>query len=197
MTNYILGLGGKGANKALPMNGTISPPGDNANGHLFFRAAYADRGNDEIPSIKTVEIEVLRSPVIPISEVNIIKNMTMQYPGYDEPFAIPQNSSYVGLHNIDLTGIKHIGFEISRISKKNTGAPWEIAIKADSLEGRLIGTILVEENEDDRWQETSIDPTDGKHDIYFVFTNKKSSETENAVEIRSLRFRKQDPPGLP
>lgn len=189
MTNYILNLTNKGVGKALPLNGSFSPPSDKANGHLLFRAAYTDGGNNGIPPMKTVQIEVLRSPIIPISEVDILKNMIMQYPGYDEPYAIPQNSSYVGLHDVDLTGIKQIGFEISEISETSIGTQWEIAIKIDSLEGKLIGEILVEKDENYRWRETYIDSIiKDKHDIYFIFTNKKYSKTKNTVEIRSVRF---------
>ena len=112
MVKYILTVAQpKPKVKSLPVQGAYTvklPPGDKGQGVYIFRASYADRGANGLPSIPSEETFTLRNPKINPSKYDVLDNATkMSFGGNN--FVIPAKSgSYIGLKQIDLTGITHI-----------------------------------------------------------------------------------------
>ena len=175
MVKYILSLSEpKPKAKTLPIEGTYAiklPAGDKGLGVYIFRAAYRDRGANGLPSISSEETFTLRSPKINPSDYDLINDVNkMSYGG--NRFVIPTKSgSYVGLNNIDLTGVTQM--EITAVAPKAqlNAAGGFIEVHIDSPNGKLVGksdfvgdgglgSIVI-----------SLEQTTGFHTLYLVFTN--------------------------
>ncbi len=89
---------------------------------------------------------------------------------------------YFGFSNVDLTGIKSIGFRVkSKITGSNNGESY--AIKIDNPEsGDTIGYITVEKEYDGEVIMTAVDAVTGSHNLYFKGLYGFQIENEIIVE---------------
>ena len=79
-----------------------------------------------------------------------------------------ENGDYIGFKDIDLTDVSGIDFRMG-----SNGAEAALEVRLDSHDGKLIGRMDVSGTGGwQTWntQSCTIDPTTGKHDLYFVFT---------------------------
>ena len=79
-----------------------------------------------------------------------------------------ENGEYIGFKDIDLTGVKNIDFRIG-----SNGARAVLEVRVDKPDGQVIGRMDIKStNGWQTWgtQRCAISETNGKHDLYFVFT---------------------------
>ena len=79
-----------------------------------------------------------------------------------------ENGDYIGFKDIDITDVSGIDFRMG-----SNGAEAALEVRLDSPDGKLIGRMDVSGTGGwQTWntQSCTIDPTTGKHDLYFVFT---------------------------
>lgn len=79
-----------------------------------------------------------------------------------------ENGEYIGFKAVDLSGVKNIDFRIG-----SNGARAVLEVRLDKPDGQVIGRMDIKST--NGWQiwgtqRCSISETQGKHDIYFVFT---------------------------
>lgn len=197
IVKYILNLDEQNAVKSLPVNGNYTtevPESENNTGSFIFRASYTDSGNEKAPVQSSVDIVILRNPVIPVSHADKFKDIELNHQIDPNKSSItPKGSgSYLGLNNIDLTGIKMIEFAASAIPGASDTSVGVIEIRLDSPAGKLIGqipNILPAGDEKNNSQiKTDIDSVRGLHDVYFIFVNKKAGNRISDMQIRSIKF---------
>jgi len=141
MVQYIISLGEKKiVAKPLPLKGTFvtkSPEGDNGRGSYLLRAAYKDKGTQQLSSLTTEKIIALRNPVLNAEKANYSKGtVLMTTPG--RSFSLVGDRSYIGYSKIDLTGIKQIEFLV-QVPPRVGAVGGTIEVHIDSPDGQLIG----------------------------------------------------------
>lgn len=178
MVKYILSLGdGKPKVKSLPSSGqytTKAPANDNEQGVFIFRAAYKDRGANGLPGITSEETFTLRSPSINPTEYDELVDVNkMSYEG--KSFVIPTKSgSYISLKDIDMTSLTQV--EILALAPKAqlNALGGFIEIRLDAVNGKLLGrSDFIGDSGGFGGKPVMVKlvPTEGKHNLYFVFTN--------------------------
>jgi len=141
MVKYILSVGqAQAASKAVPLKGTFAakvPAGESGQGGYLLRAAYTDKGNGAAPALSSENIIALRNPSLN-PEFADEKKGTQLLTTPSRAFYMLGNNSYVGYHNIDLTGIKAIDFML-QVSPNSGAIGGVIEIHIDAPDGQLIG----------------------------------------------------------
>jgi cytochrome c len=189
MVKYILSLGeAKPKVQSLPVKGTYTvtlPPADKGEGVYIFRAAYKDRGANGLPGISSEETFTLRSPKINPSDYDELVDVTkMSYGG--NRFIIPtKHGSYIALKNVDLTSLTEV--EVSAIAPKaqlNAKGGF-IEIRVDGANGKLLGKseFVGDGGFGSKPLTISLAPTEGKHNLFFVFTNPAPNTPAGALMI--------------
>ncbi|MBL7870376.1 MAG: PQQ-dependent sugar dehydrogenase [Cyclobacteriaceae bacterium] len=137
IVNYILNhenkIGAPVAGEYLPQ----IPDQDNGLGTIILRAAYADKGNNSVPSLFSESVVMLRSPkLIPVNapiQQHVIRDQLDEY-----TFLTARPNSFIGFSNIDLTGIKEISIQPNwHLYDIYKGG--KIEVRFDSESGVLIG----------------------------------------------------------
>jgi len=141
MVKYILSVGQKQSpSQALPLKGNFNPripAGENGQGGYLLRAAYNDNGNGAASSIAAENVIVLRNPALDPEKADE-KKSTQLLTTPVRAFYMLGNNSYVGYHNIDLSGIKQIDLLVQ--ATPNSGAIGGIVeVHMDAPDGQLIG----------------------------------------------------------
>lgn len=192
MVKYILSLGNEPIENRVPQQGTLSLKehvGKEQEGRYVLTASYTDKGSLVAPqgkaktvlSLKKTDILVLRPTKIYGSEVDEIHNMNRD----DMYLGAIHNGSYLVLKNIDLKDIEGL---IYRFSSKDNGA--SIEVHTDALNGPIISTFKYSPT--GSWntyveQKATVQPTTGKHDLYFVFV-KKETPNKNLFNFEWVDF---------
>ena len=140
MIKYIMSLGEKKATtKAIPMKGTFvtkNPEGDNGRGGYLLRAAYKDKGTQQLSSLTSEKIVVLRNPTLNPEKADVLKG-TLLTTTPNRSFSMVGDNAHLGYKNLDLTGIKQIEFLVQ--ARPRVGAVGgNIEVHLDSPEGKLI-----------------------------------------------------------
>lgn len=209
IAKYILNLEDQNAVKSLPVNGSYTtkiPEGESDEApsifgptytdKFIFRASYTDSGTEVAPQQSSVDIVVLRNPLIPVSQADKFEGLELNHEINTSRSSITPKSSgsYLGLNKIDLTGIKQIEFEASAIPGASSTSGGVIEIRIGSPTGKLIGQtpniLLVKEKyrKDITRAKAAVDKVNGVHDIYFVFTNKTAGNKNSQMQIRNIKF---------
>ena len=141
MVKYIITLGEKkSAAKALPLKGTFvttKPEGDNGAGSYLLRAAYKDKGTQQLSSLTSEKIIALRNPLLNPEKAELSKGtVLMTTPG--RSFSLVGDHSYIGYSKIDLTGIRQVEFFV-QVPPRVGAKGGTIEIHLDSPDGKLIG----------------------------------------------------------
>ncbi len=182
MVKYILDAGQpKPKVKTLPVEGAYTvnlPPADKGEGVYIFRASYADRGANGLPSLPSEETFVLRSSKINPSNYEVIENVNkMSF--NNTKFVIPAKSgSYIGIKNIDLTAITRVDISAAAPKQQLNAEGGVVELRIDAPNGKLLGqTEFIGEKPGGGFSfagstfPLKINPTEGIHDIYLVFRN--------------------------
>ena len=182
MVRYILDAGQpKPKVKSLPVEGAYTvklPLADKGEGVYIFRASYADRGANGLPSLPSEETFVLRSSKINPSNYEVFDNVNkMSF--NNTKFVIPaKTGSYIGLKNIDLTGITRVDINAAAPKQQLNAEGGIIELRMDAPNGKLLGqTEFIGDKPGGGFSfggsavPLKIAPTEGVHDVYLVFRN--------------------------
>jgi cytochrome c len=105
---------------------------------------------------------------------------------------IPEKTnSYIGLNDIDFTGIRELKFNLSILPGSKGINFGQIEIRINSFEGQVLGDFkLVREGENGllKYNNMKIQNIDGIHDLYVVFKMSNESSEINNIELKSLEF---------
>ncbi|HYG41244.1 MAG TPA: ThuA domain-containing protein [Cytophagales bacterium] len=198
MVNYILNLANEKSVEYLPASGTFKtsiPKGDRAEGVYLLRAAYTDKGANGMPSITSEELAALKSPLVIASsadEFNKVMKFKLNNPPLD--LVIANDKSSIGFKNIDLTGVTDLDFTVAAPVERMNAAGGKIEIRIDSPTGQVIGTSdqINPSNASAmaaaQHAKAKLKPTEGKHDLYFVFTGEKAAEGQPVFAVISILF---------
>ena len=116
---------------------TQVPAGDNGRGGYLLRVAYKDKGTQQLSSLTSEKIIVLRNPTFNPEKAKLSKG-TLLTTTPRRSFSMVGDNSHLGYKGIDLTGIKQIELLVS--AQPRTGAAGGIVeVHLDSPEGKLIG----------------------------------------------------------
>ncbi len=137
IVNYILNHDKK---PELPLTGDFKfnlPSQDNGLGAYILRAAYADEGNDDLPSLSAESIVILKSSkLLAINadqQQGVIRDQLDEY-----TFLTTKPNSFITFSNIDLTGIREISFRPNwHLYDIYKGG--KIEVRLDSEHGELLG----------------------------------------------------------
>ncbi|AYB35798.1 carbohydrate-binding protein [Chryseolinea soli] len=200
MVKYILSLAeAKPKTKSLPVEGVYTaklPAGDKGQGVYIFRAAYRDRGASGLPSLSSEETFTLRSPKINPSNYDLSNDVNkMSYGG--NKFVIPTKSgSYVGLSNIDLTGVTQM--EITAVAPKAqlNAAGGFIEVHIDSPKGKLFGKsdFIGDGGFGSSASVINLEQTTGFHTLYLVFTNPELKGGGALMVVMNTTFKSENSP---
>lgn len=199
IAKYILGLGQKSTVKQLEIKGNYStkiPTGESDKGSFVFRAAYMDRGSKTAPAQTSVNLVILRNPIIPVMYADRFHEMEInRHIFYDRSEITPNVAgAFLGLNKIDFTGIKTIAFGTSFVPETKVSSGWTIEVRIDSATGKLIGRMPVTLPAKDGSGNNAprvkadIDVINGVHDVYFIFTTENVGNTKERIKIRDIKF---------
>ncbi len=182
MVGYILSIAQKPAG-SMPLKGTYTtaiPEGKSDQGVFILRAAYTDKGANGIPGIPSEQVYVLRNASMPAASADAWQDiMKFKMPNSDQEIAIAQkDGSYLAFKDLDLSGIGSVTF-IGNAPSNYGMMGGTVEIRLDSPTGTLIGTsspiegkALSQNAPPTQFKPTiavaSIQPQEGKHDVYFV-----------------------------
>lgn len=145
IVNYILSIN-RPLPETMPVSGTFVtsvPPGDNGRGTYILRAAYTDKGGDDLPSQTTDSVIFLRSPVLLPLQADVIAAGAIRDQLDEYVFLTAKPNAFIAFKGIDLNGIAKISFRLNwHLYDIYPGGAIEIHL--DSPEGRLIGQARVE-----------------------------------------------------
>ena len=145
IANYILSINTK-MPKTLPVKGsfvTRVPPDDNGRGTYVIRAAYTDKGANDLPSHTADSIIMLRTPILSPLEADAIEAGALRDQLDEYFFLTARPNSFIVFKGIDLTGIQRILFRPNwHLYDIYPGGTIEIRI--GSPEGELIGETGIE-----------------------------------------------------
>lgn len=139
IVNYILSTN-REVEKPLPVRGTFVmkvPQNDNGKGTYIIRAAYTDRGANDVPSHTTDSVILLRSPKIFPLRADIIEGALRDQ--LDEyVFLTARHNAFIAFNDVDLTGIRQISFRPNwHLYDIYPGG--KVEVRLDSPDGELIG----------------------------------------------------------
>jgi cytochrome c len=220
MVSYIMSLAeAKATTKVIPMKGefiTQVPANDNGRGGYLLRAAYKDKGTQEMESLTSEHIIALRNPSFDPEKADFKKGTKLMTTP-SRTFSLVGNGSYLGYKNLDLSGIK----------PRSGAVGGEVEIHLDSPTGQLLGKseAIIPKDIDYRTiiasltpkptkggkptpplsasnidfnmmrrlmainTQISLEPVEGMHDIYFVFTNAKATPNDVLVQMIEIEFK--------
>ncbi len=200
MVKYILSLSQpKLKVKSLPAQGTYTikqQPNDKGQGVYIFRASYTDRGANGLPGITSEGTFTLRNASInPTKYDEVVDATKMSFGGNN--FVIPTKSgSYIGLNQIDLTGITQIQIQAMAPKAQLNAEGGVIELRMDSPNGALLGkTPFIGDAGGDALSfggkpaMLDVKPTEGVHDIYLVFTNPKAKQGASLMVVLGTQFK--------
>lgn len=211
IVKYILNLHGdeQMTQKSRPVNGkyetkipkddsntVISVFGPSYTDKFIFRASYTDRGAELSPEQSSVDIVILRNPIIPVIQAHKFESLEWNHAINPNRSSVSPKKSgaYLAFYQIDLTEISQIEFAASVIPGASSTSEWVIEIRIDSPTGKLIGKtsdIMLTKNLSKKnlpQVKADIVSTGGLHDLYFIFINKKEGSANSQMQIREIKF---------
>lgn len=201
MIKYILSLSQpKPKVKSLPLQGTYitkAQPGDKGQGVYIFHAAYKDHGANGLPGVMGEETFTLRSASINPSKYDEVVDVTkMSFGG--NSFIIPtKTGGYIGLKNIDLTGITRIDLTAMAPKAQLNAEGGIIEMHMDDPAGPLLGqTAFIGDagggggfGFGGKPVPLLVKPSEGAHDIYFVFRNNNAKQGASLMIVMNTVFK--------
>ena len=141
MVTYIMSLAEpKATTKVIPMKGefvTQVPAKDNGRGGYLLRAAYKDKGTNEMESLTSEHIIALRNPAFDAEKADFKKGTKLTTTP-SRSFSVVGNGSYLGFKSLDMSGIKQVAIMLS--AQPRAGAlGGTIEVHLDSPTGQLLG----------------------------------------------------------
>ena len=169
MVKYILSLDDQKAAKKEPLKGNYALNDQKKEGTYIFNASYTDKGSGAIGPNTINRTVVLRSAKLKANTFDGGKDyMKYKLPTGAEVVVAITDKSYVLFRDIDLSTVLGVTFQAFSSAGVTCGGKMEI--RTGSPTGTLIGEATIP-NGSMKPLSTSIKSQEGKHDVYFVFTN--------------------------
>ena len=202
IAQYILDLSKqKPKANTLPTKGIFQakvPEGDQGKGIYIVRAAYEDRGANNMPSLQAEESFALRSSKLDVHGFDEYMDVNKMSFGGNK-LAIPAKpGAYTILKQIDLSGLASIQFMATAPISQLNAAGGKIEVHLGSPEGTLVGTSEFLEASDIRGFTPSLlnvplsvpkELADKRHDVYIVFVNENSGESQSLMVVMGVEFK--------
>ena len=145
IVNYILSVN-KSSPKTLPVKGRFKltiPADDNGRGLYVLRAAYTDKGAENLPSHTSDSVLILRSPRLDPLQAQRIEGGALRDQLDEYVFLTAKPNSFIAFLNLDMTGITKISFRPNwHLYDIYPGGTVEIRLGSPS--GELIGSAVLE-----------------------------------------------------
>lgn len=169
ITKYVLSLAYPPRRaENLPVQGsytTAIPEGENTDGSFILRASYTDRGTKGIDAQSAEKILILRSPVLPVSEADQVKEVTFNA---DRSTAIiGAAGAFLKFSKVDLTDVRKMELVIAG-GRNPVPSQAKIDIHQGSPGGKLIGSFTMGSNPQ-AGMKAVLNERVGLTDLYFVF----------------------------
>ncbi len=202
IAQYILDMAKeKPKEKTLPTKGTFLakvPEGDKGKGVYIVRAAYKDRGANNMPSLQAEESFMLRSAKLDAHGLDEYVDVNKMSFGGNK-LAIPTKSgAHVIIKQIDLSGLSSIEFlAVAPIAQLNA-AGGKIELHLGSPQGTIIGTTNFLEASDAMGFAPSLlqgplylpnDMDDKPQDLYLVFVNENAGAGQSLMVVMGIEFK--------
>ena len=198
MAGFILALGERPAGPALlPPQGTVVPPvpaEGSSPGGMALRAVYTDRGANGVPAITADETVVLRPPTLVLAEADTT-SAVQTFETTEVPVEITIASAagaFVGFRDIDLAGISGVRIVAMAPVAQLNAAGGTIEVRLGSPDGPLLGTTQPIQPTTGAPQPTplhaAIRPTQGRHDVYFVFRSDSARAGQSLMVALTATF---------
>lgn len=202
IVKYIINIAKeKSKKKTLPTTGSFvaKVPADNqGKGVYIIRAAYEDKGANNMPSLIAEKTFVLRSSKVDPHDFDEYVDINkMSFGG--RKFAIPTASgSYMAIKNIDLTEIAAIELGATAPIAQANASGGKVEVRIGSPTGTLIGqSKFLEASNGGGFAPIPLSAPiklpadfDGKPtDVYLVFINTKSEHISTIMIVLSIEFK--------
>jgi len=186
ITEWIMSLGNKETVAAsLPTSGKIVPPAniDKKKPVLTIKASYTDAGSMGLKPLTSTNLVNLRNNEIEAMDISNFKGFEKKDIYGGDKLVLNNETAWIALKNIDLTGIASFNFAFARL---NSGTHGKIEIRLDSENGAIVGTSALE-------SDVPLAPvTDGKmHTLYFIFKVEKEA-IKNKVVLNSITLKQNN-----
>ena len=145
IANYILSVN-EPSPKTLPVQGKFNisvPSDDNGKGLYVIRAAYTDKGADDLPSHTSDSLLILRSPRLNPLLADEVGGGALRDQLDEYVFLTAKPNSFIVFEDIDLTGVKKISFRPNwHLYDIYPGG--RVEIRLGSRDGEMIGSAVLE-----------------------------------------------------
>lgn len=206
---YILSLTGRSAS-IHPVAGEVETDASLTNGSYILRAQYRDRGNNGVPSLASQAVSILKFPSLAPDQAAEQLHIDRSNFG-----ATAKNGAFLKFSQVDLTGIQSASLAAFAMPfARHAGG--SVEMRMDSIDGEVLGQVNIEVAAVERPQapprraadedadaprprrrqagppqqpaHMTIKPTQGLHDIYFVFKNPAANDLAPLMSLRSVTF---------
>ena len=145
IVNYILSID-RPMPETRPVEGDFVekvPGEDNGKGSFIIRAAYTDRGANDLPSHTVDSVIILRSPKLSPLEADRIERGALRDQLDEYVFLTAKPNSFIAFEDVDLTGVRRISFRPNwHLYDIYPGG--KIEVRLGSPEGSIIGSAVIE-----------------------------------------------------
>jgi cytochrome c len=190
MVKYILSLA-KERKQTVSSKGAFTA-GHDATGEFILQATYRDRGGVGIGPLVARKSFRFRNPVIKAVDCDQYENVSLFN---NEIAKFAASGAYIVFDDLDLSGIRRMVINCS------TGMPARFEVRLDSIDGKLIGTTMIDSNAVSRSVDASkksvgtdtkpfvVDPVSGSHDLYFIYrdVDKNGASIWNSFDLFYIR----------
>jgi cytochrome c len=200
IVRYILSLGDQPEVKSLPPSGSYTTKiakDVSDKGVLIIRAAYTDKGANNIEAATSEKIMTLKSPNFSASIADKIEGVQMyrlNNPRMDLMIG-SRNNSYLGYDNIDMSGISQATCMVFAPEEALNAAGGSIEVRIDAPNGALIGeskniTAVKGKNPVPVpiMVPIKLNSTQGFHSVYFIYKNEKAPPGQALFIIANIQF---------
>ncbi|MEL6925021.1 MAG: carbohydrate-binding protein, partial [Bacteroidota bacterium] len=202
MVRYILSIGAEKIAANHPLSGSFQASDhlqklkdeeerNEPKGNYVLMASYTDAGKGDISPITAQEQLVLRNPRLQAEKFEMQGG---EIADMGSRVGIMKHNSYIGFRGIDLTDIKELVVGAGRVKGDNTGA--DVEVRIGSADGKSIGKTKIDQLISDSKKSSGqftidLQPTTGKHDLYFIFTN-GNDESAMLTVVNWIKFHHQE-----
>jgi cytochrome c len=173
MVAYILTLSENKVEKTLPLTGAAIP-GNEEEGAYVLSASYFDKGAENLPSIPAQASVILRSPMLTADQTSDLKTVRVTYYEGRSGLDNVKANSHAAYKDIDLTTVKKATVMAFMMAGQPGGA---VELHLDKPDGKLLGKVPVSKPGVTA-VDVKLDPMEGNHSIYLVFTNSAVSDKD-------------------
>lgn len=149
-------------------------------GNYYFTASYKDKGIGNLTGFQQLK---LRYPIMKPDEADFKKHLHLW--GMEGIAEAKKDGAVFGFQALDLKNISEFEIQYSTTIENSN-----IEIRIDSINGKMLGSIPLTKREGEwynfKMSSSKIDPTEGIHDLYFIYKN-GGIEKHNMLIMRRIK----------